>query len=69
MLYSEITYISGKVQTIMFRNDIEANDFYNQLVNYKRNEFKNYPMIEVYDNGQEALINIMNIEHNSILFI
>lgn len=62
MLYSEITYISGKRETIMFQDQDEANSFYNSMKNYLRNDSQPSPIIEVYDNGQEALINILNIE-------
>lgn len=46
----------------MFQDQDEANSFYNSMKNYLRNDSQPSPIIEVYDNGQEALINILNIE-------
>lgn len=62
MLYSVITYASGKAQTIMFQDQEEADVFYKGVQNYLWNSDHPSPMYEVYDNGQEALINVLNVE-------
>lgn len=56
MWYCEIEFVSGKNETIVFRNKEEANRLFESL-----DHIKDDYLIDVYNNGRRKKLNIYNI--------
>lgn len=61
MWYCEVEFVSGKTKIIIFRDEVEANDFFDSLKKNYKNLTDN-KLLYVHNNGKGRMININNIE-------
>ncbi len=59
--FSEVQYVSGNVRKILFANQKEAKDVFNN-VQFERND----RLIYIPDSGQPFLLNLKNVEKFSV---